>query len=83
MQRLNQYEPGLPAVSTSDRRFRFADGRVDEARKVVEQPISSGILAGKSITMHLIDKAGNDTCPLLNINDLHRLRMVVDYEAGK
>ena len=33
--------------------------------------------------MHLIDKEGNDTCPLLSINDLRRLRMVVDYEESK
>ena len=33
--------------------------------------------------MHLIDKAGNDTCPLLSINDLRRLRIVIDYEEGK
>ena len=32
--------------------------------------------------MRLIDKAGNDTCPLLSINDLRRLRMVIDYEEG-
>ena len=83
MQRLNQSEPGQPTVSQSDRRFRFADGRVDEAQQVVEQPITSGLLAGKSIQMHLIDKAGNDTCPLLSINDLRRLRMVIDYEEGK
>ena len=82
MQRLNQSEPGLPTVSNSDRRVRFADGSVDEAQKVVEQPITAGLLAGKSITMHLIDKVGNDTCPLLSIHDLHRLRMVVDSEEG-
>ena len=46
MQRINRSEPGQPTVSKSDRRFRFADGRVDEAQKVVEQPIMSGLLAG-------------------------------------
>ena len=34
MQRLNREEPGQPTVSNSDRRSRFADGRVDEAQKV-------------------------------------------------
>ena len=82
MQRLNQSELGLPTISTSDRRFRFADGSIDKAQKVVEQPIAAGLLAGKSFSMYLIDKAGNDTCPLLSINDLRRLRMVVDYEEG-
>ena len=33
--------------------------------------------------MHLIDKAGNDACPLLSINELRRLRMVIDYGEGK
>ena len=70
-------------ISTSDRRFRFADGSTDEAQTVVEQPITVGLLTGKYLSMHLIDKAGNDTCPLLSINDLRRLRMVVDYEKGK
>ena len=83
MQRLNQSEPGLPTVSTSDRRFKFADGRVDEAQKAIEQPITAGLLSGETVTMHLIDKAGNDTCPLLSINELRRLRMVIDYEEGK
>ena len=83
MRRINQSEPGQPTISQSDRRFRFADGRVDKAQKVVEEPITSGLLAGKSIHMRLIDKAGNDTCPLLSINDLRRLRMVIDYEEGK
>ena len=35
LQRINQSEPGLPTVSTSDRRFRFADGRVDEAQTLL------------------------------------------------
>ena len=46
MQRINQSEPGQPTVSQSDRRFRFADGRVEEAHTVVERPITSGLLAG-------------------------------------
>ena len=70
-------------VSESDRRFKFADCRVDEAGKVVEQPVTSGLLAGRTLSMHLIDKEGNDTCPLLSINDLRRLRMIVDYEDSK
>ena len=80
MQRLNQSEPGLPAISTSDRRFRFADGSIDEAQIVVEQPIAVGLLVGISLSTHLINKVGNDTCPILIINDSQRLRMAVDYE---
>ena len=45
--RLDHSEPGEPTVSESDRRFKFADGRVDEAGKVVELPVTSGLLAGK------------------------------------
>ena len=82
-QRLNKGEPGLPTVSDSDRRFRFADGHVDSAQKVVEQQITAGLLAGKTIKMHLIDRAGNDTCPLLSIHDMRRLRMVTDHEENK
>ena len=33
--------------------------------------------------MHLIDRKGNDTCPLLSIHDMRILRMVVDYEDDK
>ena len=80
---LNHQEPGIPVISQSDRRFRFADGRVDEAQKVVEQPVTSGLLAGRSLEMHLTDRAGNTTCPLLSINDMRQLRMVVDYEDNK
>ena len=83
LQRLNREEPGVPTVTDSDRRFRFADGRVDAAQKVVEQPITSGLLAGKTIKMHLIDRAGNDTCPLLSIHDMRILRMVTDHEDNK
>ena len=50
MQRLNRQEPGVPTISDSDRRFRFADGRVDAAQKVVEQPIAAGLLSGKRST---------------------------------
>ena len=82
-QRIDRAEPGEPTVSESDRRFKFVDGRVDEAGKVVEQPVTSGLLAGRTLSMHLIDKEGNDTCPLLSINDIRRLRMVVDYEESK
>merc|ERR1712197_237540 len=83
MQRLNQSEPGFPTVSTSVRRFKFAGARVDEAQKAIEQPIAAGLLSGESVTMRLIDKVGNDACPLLSINELRRLRMVIDYEEGK
>ena len=83
MQRLRQQEPGAPKVSESDRCFRFADGRTDEAQKVVEQPITSGLLKGKTINMHLIDRAGSDTSPLFSIDDMRRLRMVADYEENK
>ena len=80
---MNQSEPGLPIVSTSDRRLKFVDGRADEAQKAIEQPIASGLLAEEPVTMRLIDKAGNDACPLLSINELRRLRMVIDYAEGK
>ena len=75
-------EPGLPTVSDSDRRFRFVGGRVDEAANAVGQPITVGRLSGKIVKMHLIDKMGNDTCPLLSIHDMRTLRIVVDYEDG-
>ena len=50
---------------------------------MVEQPVTAGLLSGQSLSMHLIEKAGNDTCPLLSINDLRRLRIVIDYDEGK
>ena len=83
MQRLRQQEPGDPKVRESDRLFRFADGNTGEAKKMVEQPITSGLLRGKSINMHLIDKSGNETSPLFSIDDKRRHRMVVDYEENK
>ena len=33
--------------------------------------------------MHLIDRVGNDTSPLFSIDEMRRLRMVVDYEENK
>ena len=50
---------------------------------MVEQPITSGLLKGKSISMHLIDREGNETSPLFSSNDMRRNRMVVDYEENK
>ena len=44
MQRLRQSEPGTQIINDSDRCVRFADGRTYEAQKMVEQPITSGIL---------------------------------------
>ena len=50
---------------------------------MVEQPITSGLLKGKSGSMHLIDRDGNETSPLFSSNDMRRNRMVVDYEENK
>ena len=50
---------------------------------MVEQPITSGRLKGKSINMHLIDRQGNETSPLFSIDDQRRHRMVADYEDNK
>ena len=83
MQRLNHQEPGLLNAAESDRRFRFADGHIDEAQKMVGQQITSGLLAGTSINMRMIDCAGNETSPLFSIDMMRRLRMVVDYEEKK
>ncbi len=47
MQRLNQEELGVPTVRDSDRRFRLVDGGINEANKMVEQPITAGLLSGK------------------------------------
>ena len=47
MQRINQEELGLPTVRDSDRRFRLADGRFNDSNKMVEQPITAGLLSGK------------------------------------
>ena len=83
LERMRQHEPGEPTVRDSDRRFKFADGRTDAAQNMVEQPITSGLLQGKTINMHLIDKDGNETSPLYSIDDKRRHRMVVDYEENK
>ena len=82
MQRLRQNEPGMPNVQNSDRCFRFADGETDAAQKMVEQPITAGLLQGKSIKMHVIDRAGNETSPVFSIDGKRRHRMVVDYEEN-
>ena len=47
MQRISREEPGAPTVRDSDRRFRLADGRFNDSNKMVEQPITSGLLSGK------------------------------------
>ena len=83
MQRLNQGEPGQPTIHDSDRRFRLADGHYNDADKMVKQPITAGLLSGKTVSMHLIDRPGNDTSPLFSIDEMRRLRMVVDYEENK
>ena len=83
VQRLRQQEPGEPSVRESDRCFRFADGRTDEAQSMVNQPITSGLLSGTSLNMHLIDRQGNETSPLFSIDDQRRHRVVIDYEENK
>ena len=50
---------------------------------MVEQPIAAGLLKGKSINMHLMDRNGNETSPLFSIDDQRRHRMVVDYETNQ
>ena len=79
-QRLRHNEPGEPSVQDSDRRFRFVDGRTDGAAKMVDLLVTAGLLEGQTITMHFIDRVGNDTSPLFSIDDQRRVRMVVDYE---
>ena len=79
-QRLRRSEPGDPSVRGSDRCFRFADGRTDDAQNMVGQPTTAGLLQGKTINMHLVDRNGNETSPLFSIDDQRRHRMVVDYE---
>ena len=71
-------DPHSPIVG-----FVSLTGDLMKLKKVVEQPVTSGLLAGRSLQMHLIDREGNDTSPLLSINDMRRLRMVVDYEDSK
>ncbi len=83
VQRLRQEEPGSPSIRSSDRCFRFADGRTNAAQNMIEQPITAGLLEGKTINMHLIDREGNETSPLFSIDDQRRHRMVVDYEENK
>ena len=83
MQRINREELGTPTVRDSGRRFRLADGRFNDSNKMVEQPITSGLLSGKAVNMHLIDRAGNDTSPLFSIDEMRRLRMAVGYEENK
>ena len=82
-QRLRQNEPGPPSVRESDCRFCFADGRTDEVQDMVELPIAPGSLKGKSINTHLIDRACNETSPLVIIDDKRRHFMVGDYEETK
>ena len=50
---------------------------------MINQPITSGLLSGTSINMHLIDREGNETSPLFSIDDQRRHRMVIDYEMNK
>ena len=80
---VNREELGTPTIRDSDRRFRLADGRFNDSSKMVEQPITAGLLTGKTVNMHLIDRSGNDTSPLFSIDEMRRLRMVVDYEENK
>ena len=49
---------------------------------MVNQPITSGLLSGTSLNMHLIDRQGNETSPLFSIDDQRRHRMVIDCEEN-
>ena len=49
LQRLRQHELGDPKALGSDRCCKFVDGRTDEAQKMVEQPITAGLLKGNPI----------------------------------
>ena len=79
----DEMNPATPAFEDPTDVFRFADGRTGEAQNMVEQPITAGLLQGKTINMHLIDRNGNETSPLFSIDDQRRHRMVVDYEENK
>ena len=65
VQRLRQIEPGMPTVGDSDRRFKFADGEIDDAQKVVEHPITAGILQGKRSRCTYLTKVAMTPVPCL------------------
>ena len=48
-------EPSQPTVHTSNRHFKFGDGGSESANLQMKQPITTGILKGKSVDFHLID----------------------------
>ena len=56
---------------------------MEGALSLAKQPVTSGLLAGSAIDMHVIAKKGNDTAPLLSIKEMRQNRMVVDFEEDK
>ena len=80
---ISNKETGAIKVSPSEKVFKFADGDHDAAANQAEIQVSHGLLKGKSLNMHLLDKKGNETAPLYSVNDMRDHRMVVDCEENK
>ena len=79
-QMVENNEEGNITVTKSDKLFKLADGDHEAATKKAEVQITNGLLKGKQLNMHLLDKDGNETAPLYSVNDMREHRMVVDYE---
>ena len=83
MQRMERNEPGISTLSKSGKRFKFGDGGASEIKNKIDQPITSGILAGTTLPLHLVDKEGNTTLPLFPISEMRQQGMVIDYSENK
>ena len=81
--RIKFQEPGNPEVYDSSKKFKCGDGGEDTVRKMIDQPVTAGILKGSSIPLHVVDKPGNKTLPLFPISEMGKRRMVVDYAENR
>ena len=56
------------SVDLSDKVFKLGDGHAEKASLNITQPVTAGILRGKTRDLHCIDKGGNDTLTLFPIS---------------
>ena len=83
LDRLQAGEAGSASVHPSGRRFHFGDGGGDATESSITQPVTSGLLKGSDLELHLVDKDNNQTPPLLGIDTMKAKKMIVDFETGK
>ena len=76
-------EPNQPTVHHSGRQFKFGDGGSSTTMACIKQPVDYGVAQGRSLNLHVVDKADNATPPLIGLDWMRDNKVLIDVDEGK